>query len=81
MAWNFGADLVVMNDDGTYTAQVNSPEAVAAMEWYKELALSGGLFGDAVVDTRDNCLNHVKAGNALPCASALLTFLPTCPAR
>ena len=70
VAWNFGADLVVMNDDGTYTAQVNSPEAVAAMEWYKELALSGGLFGDAVVDTRDNCLNHVKAGNAAMCFGA-----------
>lgn len=70
VAWNFGADLVVMNDDGTYTAQVNSPEAVAAMTWYKDMALSGGLYGDPVVDTRPNCISHLKAGNAAMCFGA-----------
>jgi ABC-type glycerol-3-phosphate transport system substrate-binding protein len=70
VAWNYGADLVVMNDDGTYTAQVNSPEAVAAMTLYKDLALSGGLFGDPTVDTRPNCISHLKAGNAAMCFGA-----------
>ena len=64
VAWNFGADLVVPNADGTYTAQVNSPEAVAAMNYYKELALSGTLFGDPCVDNFEATRSHLKAGNA-----------------
>ena len=64
VAWNFGADLVVMNDDGTYTAQVNSKEAVEAMKFYQKLAASGTMFGDPCVDTRDAVMTHIKAGNA-----------------
>ncbi len=64
VAWNFGADLVVPNDDGTFTAHVNSPEAVAAMSYYRDLALSGTIFGDPVVDKFDVTQNNVKAGNA-----------------
>ncbi len=64
VAWNFGADLVVMNDDGTYTAQVNSKEAVEAMKFYQKLAASGTMFGDPCVDTRDTVMSHIKAGNA-----------------
>lgn len=63
IAWNFGADLVVDNGDGTYTAQVNSPEAVAAMTWMQDMAKSGAMFGDPCVDTRDNMMSHMKTGN------------------
>ena len=38
MAWDFGAgDLCIKNEDGTYTANVNSEGAVAAMEYIKSL--------------------------------------------
>ena len=37
IAWCFGATLTVDNGDGTYTANLNSPEAIAAMEYVKSL--------------------------------------------
>jgi len=37
IAWNFGATLTIDNGDGTFTANVNSKEAIAAMEFVKDL--------------------------------------------
>lgn len=37
IAWAFGADLCTDNGDGTYTSNLNSPEAIAAMEYVKSL--------------------------------------------
>lgn len=37
IAWGFGATLCVDNGDGTYTSNLNSPEAIAAMEYTKSL--------------------------------------------
>lgn len=37
IAWAFGANLVETNDDGTYTAHLDSPEAIAAMDYVKSL--------------------------------------------
>lgn len=37
IAWCFGATLCTQNDDGTFTANLNSPEAVAAMQYIKDL--------------------------------------------
>lgn len=37
IAWGFGATLCVDNGDGTYTANLNSKEAIAAMEYTKSL--------------------------------------------
>lgn len=37
IAWNFGANLVTDNGDGTYTANLNSKEAVDAMKWVYDL--------------------------------------------
>jgi len=37
MAWAYGAKLVTDNGDGTFTPNLNSPEAVAAMEMVKSL--------------------------------------------
>lgn len=35
IAWNFGAQLQVQNDEGQWVANLNAPEAVAALEWIK----------------------------------------------
>ena len=37
IAWNFGATLCIPNADGTYTSNLNPPEAIAAMEWVKKM--------------------------------------------
>ena len=37
IAWNYGATLCFANEDGTYTSNLNSPEAVAAMEWVQKM--------------------------------------------
>lgn len=37
IAWSFGATLTVENADGTFTANLDSPEAIQAMEYVKSL--------------------------------------------
>lgn len=37
IAWNFGADLCTTDADGKFVSQLNTPEAVAAMEFVKSL--------------------------------------------
>lgn len=37
IAWNFGAQLTTENADGTFTANLDSPEAIQAMEYIKSL--------------------------------------------
>jgi ABC-type glycerol-3-phosphate transport system substrate-binding protein len=37
IAWGFGANLILDNGDGSYSANLNSPEAIAAMEYTKSL--------------------------------------------
>lgn len=37
IAWNFGATLCIDNGDGTFTSNLNSPEAIEAMEFVKSL--------------------------------------------
>lgn len=37
IAWNFGATLCIPNEDGTYTSNLNTPEAIAAMEWVQKM--------------------------------------------
>ena len=36
-AWDFGAKLATDNGDGTYTSNLNSKEAVAAMQYVSNL--------------------------------------------
>ena len=38
LAWSFGADFEEYNEEeDTYTAIFNSPEAVAALQWLKDM--------------------------------------------
>ncbi|MBE5957524.1 MAG: extracellular solute-binding protein [Lachnospiraceae bacterium] len=37
IAWNFGAQLVTQNDDGTYTSNLESKEAIEAMKYVYDL--------------------------------------------
>ena len=46
IAWGFGAELCKDNGDGTFTSNLDSPEAIAAMEFVKSLSDSGVLTAD-----------------------------------
>ena len=37
IAWSFGAEFVEKNEDGTWTAKLDSPEVIKALQWYKDL--------------------------------------------
>ncbi len=37
IAWNFGANLQVQDEDGKWVANLNDPKAVEALEWIKEM--------------------------------------------
>lgn len=37
IAWNYGCTLCIANDDGTYTSNLNTDEAAAAMEWVRKM--------------------------------------------
>lgn len=39
IAWNYGATLCIPNDDGTYTSNLNTPEAIEAMEWVRKMVI------------------------------------------
>jgi len=37
IAWNYGAQLCIPNEDGTFTSNLNTKEAEAAMEWVRKM--------------------------------------------
>lgn len=54
MAWNFGCDAMqVKNSDGTYSANLNDPAAVNALEWIKDMANDGLVYPDASLTYAD----------------------------
>ncbi len=63
MALSFGADLCVRNDDGSYTARLNTPEAIEAMEFFQDLYASSAAYGDPTIDSADDCQDQLAAGN------------------
>lgn len=62
VAWNYGADLCVMNDDGSYTSNLNSEAVVKAATVYQTLSKEGLLYGDVSIDRWDDCLTNVSEG-------------------
>lgn len=46
IAWNFGATLQIQDETGKWISNLNSPEAVAAMEFVKTMAQEGILTSD-----------------------------------
>lgn len=63
IAWNFGADLCVWNEEtGKFESGVNTPEVIEALEWYKKACHSEGLAGVPSTDNRSANQNMLKAG-------------------
>ncbi len=54
MAWNFGCEaLQVQGQDGKYTANLNDPGAVKALEWIQGMANDGLIYPDASLTYAD----------------------------
>ena len=72
IAWNFGADMCVWNKDlGKFEANVNTPEVIAALEWWSKACHSDAIVGVPSTDNRSANINMLKSGEAslVLCAS------------
>ncbi|MBQ9886326.1 MAG: extracellular solute-binding protein [Lachnospiraceae bacterium] len=65
IAWAFGARLAVDNGDGTFTADLDSPEAIAAMEFVKSLKWEYNvLTDDPTIENYESGFKHIANGTA-----------------
>ncbi len=64
IAWAYGATLVTENEDGTFTANLASDEAIAAMEYVKELADAGVLTADPTTEDWGTGFTQLATGGA-----------------
>ncbi len=64
IAWAFGADLSVENEDGTFTANLASEENIAAMEYIKSLVDAGVLTADPTNEDWGTGFTQLGTGGA-----------------
>ena len=64
IAWAFGATLCIANDDGTFTSNLNTPEAIAAMEYVKSLNDAGVLTADPTNEDWGTGFTQLGTGGA-----------------
>jgi ABC-type glycerol-3-phosphate transport system substrate-binding protein len=65
ISWAFGAELVLVNEDGTYKSNLGSDEAIAAMEYVKSLRWEYDvLTADPTVENWGTGFEHIAAGTA-----------------
>ena len=65
IAWAFGANLVTENNDGSYTSNLDSAEAIAAMEYVKSLKWDYDvLTADPTTEDWNTGFEHIAAGSA-----------------
>ena len=66
-AWNYGADPSVDNGDGTFTAEVNSPEMLAATQMYAKLGRSDVAKINPNLSDTKFCTQSVAYGDSAMC--------------
>lgn len=64
IAWNFGAELQVKDQDGNWKANLNSPEAIAALEWIKAMKWEEETLPANAFLTYSDWYNYVATGKA-----------------
>lgn len=65
IAWNFGAQLCVANEDGTYTSNLDSPEAIEAMKFVYDLKWKYDvLTADPTAENWDTGFQQLGTGGA-----------------
>lgn len=67
IAWNFGAELQVQDKDGNWVANLNSPEAIAALEWIKEMRWEEETLPASASLTYSDWYNYIATGRAAMC--------------
>ncbi len=64
IAWNFGATLCIPNEDGTYTSNLNTPEAIAAMEWVQKMVQDKCVTDDPTVENWGTGFDRIATSTA-----------------
>ncbi len=64
IAWNFGAELQKQNQDGTWVSNLNSPEAIEALTWIKEMKWEEETLPASASLTYGDWYNKVATGQA-----------------
>lgn len=65
IAWGFGAQFCIDNGDGTYTANVDSPEAIEAMQFVKDMKWKYDILTeDPLTENGGTGLAHLASGTA-----------------
>lgn len=64
IAWNFGAELVIANDDGSYTSNLNTPEAIAAMEWVQKMVADNCVTDDPTQENWGTGFDRIATSTA-----------------
>lgn len=64
IAWAFGANLTIDNGDGTYKSNLNTPEAIAAMEFVKKMWDAGLLTADPTTENWGTGFTQLGTGAA-----------------
>lgn len=64
IAWNYGATLCILNEDGTYTSNINTPEAEAAMEWVRKMVKDNCLTEDPTVENWGTGFDRIATSTA-----------------
>ncbi|MCL2082286.1 MAG: extracellular solute-binding protein [Oscillospiraceae bacterium] len=72
VAWNFGAELLYQDEGtGKWMAGLNSEEAVAALQWLKDLKWEyDAITDDPLMETQEKACNKVGTGLAAMCFGA-----------
>ncbi len=64
IAWNFGAQLQTQNNNGQWEANLNSPEAIQALEWVKKLKWDDDTLPASASLSYSDWYNYIGTGRA-----------------
>lgn len=71
IAWSFGVDFMEQNEDGSWKATFDSPEAVAALQWFKDLKWKYDVLpSNSLIDGTEYYKIYATGGAAMMTAAA-----------
>lgn len=66
IAWSFGADFMEQNEDGSWTAQLNTPEVIAALQFVKDMKWVHDILPDnTLIDSTEYYKTYATGGSAM----------------
>ncbi|HEY8390341.1 MAG TPA: extracellular solute-binding protein [Clostridia bacterium] len=67
IAWNFGASLQIQNNQDKWIANLNSPEAIAALQWIKDLKWEHNVLLEGTSYTYSDWYEKIGTGAVAMC--------------